>query len=349
MRESARRYCTQVSARDTSDDARDWSQLAELGWLAMPVPELDGGLGAGLLDLTIVSEEIGAALSHSPFVGCAVLPARLLARCTPGGARTEALAALAAGTRRFALAAHEPGRRDVLAPATHAIRQPDGGYRLNGFKSLVAGGPLAECVLVTAAVDAESRPLIFTVDTAAAGVQRRCYEALDGSAVADFHFDSVEVPPPIAGADIATSALQTAIDEATICLCADLIGGIDQAIQQTAAYLRLRKQFGRPLAEFQALQHAVAEMSIDANSTRSLLYRAIAAFAADDERQRVRAVAACAIKTAQIAKAVIGNAVHLHGGIGVTREYAVGRYLLRALVNERLLFDREQQLARYLQ
>src|SRR3546814_16936336 len=81
------------------------------------------------------------------------------------------------------------------------MRQPDGGYRLSGFKSLVAGGAQADGVLVTARTDAESRPLLFIVDTTAGGVQRRCYETLDGSAVADFQFDSVEVPAPLSDAD----------------------------------------------------------------------------------------------------------------------------------------------------
>src|SRR3546814_16991975 len=90
-------------------------------------------------------------------------------------------------------------------------------------------------------------------------------------------------------------------------------------------------------------------MSIDANSARALLYRAIAASVADDDRHRARAVAACAIKTAQVAKAITGNAVHLHGGIGIAREYTVGRFLLRALVNERLLCDRRKHLAGDLQ
>src|SRR3546814_589527 len=162
----------------------------------MPVAEADGGLGAELIDLAIVSEEIGAAPLRTPFVMGAVLPARVLARCASGEARAAALAALAAGTQRFALAAHEPDCRDLLTPTARAIRQPDGDYRLSGFKSLVAGGVQADGVLVTARTDAESRPLLFIVDTTAGGVQRRCYETLDGSAVADFQFDSVEVPAP---------------------------------------------------------------------------------------------------------------------------------------------------------
>lgn len=348
LRDSVRRYFAAAPAQGAPDDVRDWRQFAEFGWLAMPVAEADGGLEAGLVELSIVSEEIGAALSGAPFVAGAVLPARVLARCTPGEARTDALAALADGTRRFALAAYEPDRRYLLTPGTRAVRRADGGYRLSGDKTLVAGGAQADRVLVTAATEADARPLLFIVDVAAAGVRRHCYEAVDGTSLADFQFEAVQVAAPLADADHARSILEIALDETTICLCADLIGGMDQAIQQTAAYLRMRKQFGRALAEFQALQHAVAEMSIDANSVRSLLYRAIAAFASGDDRQRQRAVAACAIKTLQIAKTLTGSAVHLHGGIGMTCEYSVGRYLLRALVNERLLCDREQQLDRYM-
>ncbi|HET8880870.1 MAG TPA: acyl-CoA dehydrogenase family protein [Solimonas sp.] len=348
LRDSVRRYF-ENAGDDADDDTRDWRQFADFGWLAMPVPEADGGLDAGLVDLAIVCEEIGAALARAPFVAGAVLPARVVARCPAAAARTAILSALADGTQRYALAAYEaPRRYELSSPATRAERAADGRYRISGGKTLVAGGAQADRLLVTAAIGSDARPALFVVDARAAGVRRRVYAAVDGLPVADFEFAAVDAGAPLALPDAAPSALDAALDEATICLCADLIGGIDQAVRQTAAYLRLRKQFGRPLAEFQALQHTVAEMSIEANSARSLLYRAIAAHGTDDAAQRVRAVAGCAIKTQQVAKWVAGTAVHLHGGIGMTCEYAVGRHLLRALVGERLLADREHQLARYL-
>lgn len=193
------------------------------------------------------------------------------------------------------------------------------------------------------------RPVLFIIGTARAGIHRRVFETIDGVEVADFTFKGAVVASAemIAGADTAIQILQDALDEAIICLCAETLGGMDQAISLAADYLKLRKQFGRPLAEFQALQHTLAEMWIEANSARSMIYRAIAALGASGAERR-RAISGCSIKLMQAAKWVAGTAVHLHDGIGMSCEYPVGHFLRRVLVSERLLGDREYHLGRYL-
>ena len=239
-------------------------------------------------------------------------------------------------------------------PVTRAILMPDGSYRLSGSKSLVAGGAQADQLVVSAVIAANhgatAEAALFVVDANRAGVCRRVYRTIDEVEVADCAFDAVAVAPTelLARTDAALTILQDSLDEANICLCAELLGCMDRAIQLTVGYLRTRKQFGRPLAEFQVLQHTVAEMSIEASSARSMVYRALAATGASTAERR-RATSGCSIKVMQAAKWVTSTAVHLHGGIGMTCEYPVGHYLRRVIVAERILGDREYHLARYLE
>ncbi len=346
LRDSARRYFSAAS-----DD--HWRHFADSGWLAMLVPEAHGGLGSPLEDVAILCEEMGRGLSPSAFIGGAILPARVLSRCPSSPEQAAIWSSIAEGSLRLAVAVHEPNRRYELLPRTKAVATADGSWLLSGEKSLVVGGANADRLIVSAVIDDyradPSRPALFVVDTQASGVSRRVFETIDSVKAADFRFEQAAVSATqlIAAPDRAPEILQAALDEASVCLCADILGGMDRAIELTAAHLKMRRQFGQALADFQALQHTVAEMWIDANSARSILYRAIAALGASPI-ERGRAVSACCVKLMQTAKQVTGLAIHLHGGIGVSTEVPVGHYLRRVLVAERLFGDREHHLQRYL-
>lgn len=353
LRESVRRFVAAEQSfekrrrRLADGGAGDWASFAELGWLAMAVDEEAGGLGSGLADIAIVCEELGRGLSLEPFVACGVLPARILNRAV----RTPAVAALledVAGGARMAVALHEPaGRYELLQPRAVATRQADGSYRLGGRKLLTVGGGAAERLIVSAWL--ADGCALFVVDAQTTGVERRTYRTLDDVDAADFGLSDVRIEADrlLTFAGGAQPSLEAALDEARVCLCADAVGGMDAAVTMTADYLKVRTQFGRPLADFQALQHAVAEVFVDAVGARAMLCQAIGALGADAGSRR-RAVAGCKVKVMEAAKEVFGTAVHLHGGIGVTSEYPVGHYLRRALVAERLFGDSEFHLQAYL-
>lgn len=337
LRDSARRYLAQAGGAS-------WQGYAELGWLAIAAPEDAGGLGGGMADLAILAEELGRALAPEPFVDGAVLATRLVDRLVVGHRREALLGEMIAGTRRLAAALYEPGRRYELAPQTTAVRD-GGGYRLSGTKVLVMDGAAADDLLVTAALD--GGVALFLVGREQAGVDGRAYRTVDRRDCADFRLDvTVEADRLLSGN--ALDAVEDALDEARLCLCADMLGGMDSAIEMTAEYLKTRTQFGQKLATFQALQHSVADLFIDADSVRSSLLRAIAAFGGERTERR-KAVSACWVNTFETAKRVTGMAVHLHGAIGFTTEYRVGHYLRRAIVSERLFGDVEFHLARYME
>jgi len=359
LRDSARQFIStelsfEMRRRRLAETGPDdtWKRFAELGWLAMPVPEEFEGLGSTIADLTLMCEEMGRGLCVQPFVAGAVLPARLLATAVATSGH-PVLTDLATG-RRVAVAAYEKGRRyEVLRPHTLAARQADGSYRLQGSKLLVGGGGEADIFAVVANTDTgeggEPEVSIVLVDARAKGVSRRCYRGLDDGELADVMFEGVTLAASevLARGQVAVDAIERAFDEAAVCQCADAVGAMSRALELTAEYLHMRRQFGKTLAEFQALQHEIAEMFIDVSDAKSMLYHAVAALDGT-ARERRKGVSGCKVKVMAAAKRVTGMAVHLHGGIGVTTEYPVGHYLRRLMVSERLYGDHEHHLQRYL-
>lgn len=344
LRDSARRCLAGLG--DVASPQR-WRSFADLGWTAMAVSEAPGGLGSSTGDLALLAEEFGRALERESIVAGAMLPALLIELAGGGPRAGQMLSGIASGECRYALAVCEPKRRYALDPAMHAFSQPDGSFRLRGRKVLVASGGHADRLIVSARRerDGGGEPALFVVDVTAPGLHRAAYEMLDGGDAADVEFHDVAAAELLcAGADV-PSLIEDALDLAVIGQCAELVGGMDRCIELTVAHLKTRKQFGRALAEFQALQHAVAELFIDAYAARSILYRAIGSAQAP-RAQRVMTVSGCKIKVVECAKRIAGSAVHLHGGIGVSSEYPVGHYLRRAVVAERLYGDLEHHLQR---
>ena len=189
---------------------------------------------------------------------------------------------------------------------------------------------------------------LLMVEAGNAAVRVSHYATIDDGGATDVRFEQVEVGSDALLGITTVDAIEDVLDEARLALCADALGALERAVEITADYLKTRTQFGQPLANFQALQHSVVEIHIDADSIRSSLYNAIAAFHRGDRDDRRRAVSSCWVKTFDAAKGIAGMAVHLHGGIGMTTEYPVGHYLRRVMVSERSFGNVEFHLARYM-
>ncbi len=347
LRDSARRCLSELAK--TMPSPKRWRHFADLGWTAMAVPEAAGGLGSSIADLAVLAEEFGRALEPESLVAGAMLPAAVLGMAGAGAG--SLLSEIATGETRAALAVYEPQRRYSLQPALRATQQSESSFCLEGRKLLVVSGAQADRLVVSASLaraGAAQEPALFVVDATARGLGRTAYETLDGRACADFEFDGVVATDLLLCGASVPALVEDALDRAVISQCAELVGGMDRCIELTVEHLKTRRQFGRPLADLQALQHAVAELFMDAYAARSILYRAIGS--ADASRaERQQAVSGCKIKVVECATRVAGAAVHLHGGIGVSTEYAVGHYLRRAIVAERLYGDLEHHLKRRLE
>ena len=330
-----------------TDEGRDpahWATFAELGWLGAGLGEDRGGFGGGAAENAVIAQELGRALVNEPFA--AHVAAINLLAATESDTVRAIIEPVIMGEERVAAALHEPQARGDFRQIT-ARYEPDGkGWRLHGAKSLVENATGAEHMLVPAR--GELGLAVFLVATGASGVGRRIYRLLDSRHVCDFTFADVAVGPEalVVMGSHADEALALAIDQALVVQSAEAVGTMDAAIHATRDYLQTRKQFKAPLASFQALQHRMADMLIELEMTRSLLFHAIGAMSGPAGR---RAAATSALK-AQAASAglhVTREAIQMHGGIGLTEELAISHYYRRLYVSARLLGDEAVHLDRF--
>jgi len=322
--------------------AQNWQLFAENGWLAAALPEAGGGLGGSVVDTALIAQQLGRALVIEPYLGCAVLAAQTLAAAASAEQQARWLPGLACGEQRYALAfAEAASNGDPSIVEMQALRSGD-GYVLNGSKTLVLGANGASGYIVSARLHGAQAPhdiALFLVDATAPGVSARAWLLHDGSRAADLHFAQVRVgDEALLGAPAGgLAALREGLAHAVAALCAELVGAMEKAIEMTAEYLKVRRQFGVPIGSFQALQHRLADMVAELEVARSMLYALLASIENDSAAQRDHTVSMAKSLVGRAAKYVCGQAIQLHGGIGMTEEYAVGHYFKRAVVAD-LLF-----------
>jgi len=311
-----------------------WSQLAELGILGMPFSEEVGGFGGGAVDAMVVMEEFGKGLVVEPFVPSIVCAGGFLKHAGTTAQQEEHLAAMIGGERVFAFAYAEPqGRFDYHDLVTTAKKDGE-GYTLSGHKSVVTGAPWASHLIVTARTGGERRDAdgvsVFIVDKASDGVTTRDYETVDGRRASEVYFENVSL-----GADALIGEegaglplIELVTDEAIAALCAEACGAMKVAHTMTLEYSKQRKQFGVPIGKFQVLQHRMVDMYTAYETAVSLTYLATLKLGAP-EKERKRHVSAAKVGLGQSARLIGQEAVQIHGGNGVTDEYAIGHYFKR--------------------
>ena len=314
-----------------------WAQLAELGILGMPFSEEDGGFGGGAVDAMIVMQEFGTGLVIEPFVPTVVCAGGFLKHAGTAAQKEDHLAAIIAGERVFAFAYAEPrGRYDYADLETTAKKQGD-AYVLNGHKAVVIGAPWASHLIVTARTSGERRDhdgvSVFIVDKASEGVVTRDYETVDGRRASEVYFENVSVAPDalIGEEGKALPLIEQVTDEAIAAQCAEACGAMKVAHAMTLEYSKQRKQFGVPIGKFQVLQHRMVDMYTAYESSVSLTYLATLKLG-EDAAERKRAVSAAKVGVGQAARLVGQEAVQIHGGNGVTDEYAIGHYFKRLTI-----------------
>ena len=333
-------------------DRERWQALAELGWLALPFEEEDGGFGGDAVDLMVLMEQFGRGLVTEPYLATVVTCGGLLRAATPDQ-RARFLAPLVAGESLWAFAFAEPRGRYNLADITTSAARDGDGYRLQGEKIAVLNGPAADWLLVTARTDGERRDAqgisLFAVEAGSAGVSRDDYPLVDGSPGASIRFDSVEVPADqlIGEAGAALPLVEDAIAQAIVAMGAEALGAMDALLEQTVEYTKTREQFGQPIGRFQTLQHRMADMYLECQSLRSLLYYA-AILRKEGREDAAQAASALKVKLGDAGRFVSQQAVQLHGGIGMTDELGVSHYFKRLLLLNTLFGDSEHHLSRYL-
>jgi alkylation response protein AidB-like acyl-CoA dehydrogenase len=358
LRESASRFVREQYgfearrkwAADSGWSPERWGQYAEMGWLSLSIPEQFGGLGCSFVETALVAEELGRGIALEPFVGCAVLAARLIERAdAPGlGAQREALlAGIADGSAITLLAHSEPGSRFELDSVQAQARATETGWVIDGTKMMVPGAPSAAHFIVSARLEGQGTAL-FLVHREAVVLQ--AYSLIDGTRAGDLELHGVAVGKDamLAAPGRAAPLIEEAMDRAALAQVAEGLGCMEAVLALTSEYLKTRQQFGQPIGKFQALQHRMSEMFVEVQETRSILYRGIAHLDGAPAARK-QAVSAAKVMLGSAGRFVGGQGIQLHGGIGVTDEYQVGHYYKRLLALEKLYGDSDWHLDRFIQ
>jgi alkylation response protein AidB-like acyl-CoA dehydrogenase len=302
--------------------AQAYQELAELGLTALYVPEVHGGMGMGPVEGMVVMESLGRGMLLEPLAATLVCSA-VLAQHADAAVQAAWLPRLASGEARVALAHQEPkARYDLTHCDTHA--QPQGhGHAITGHKSLVPCGDSAQAFIVPAMLN--QRIALFLVEAGATGCHTRGYTLQDGSRAAEL---TLQQTPATCITQDGAHVLAQAVDIGIALACAEAIGVMDKTLLTTADYLNTRKQFGVPIASFQALRHRLADMKMQLELARSMSYYATLKLEAPDAERRM-ALSRAKVQLGQSMRYVGQQAVQLHGGIGVTDEYIVSHYFKR--------------------
>jgi alkylation response protein AidB-like acyl-CoA dehydrogenase len=224
-----------------------------------------------------------------------------------------------------------------------------GTWRLDGAKSVVVRGDSADRLIVSARVSGDRHDAdgigLFLVDPQASGVARRAYPMRDGTHAADIALSSVEAEP-LGEPGAALPVIERVTEAAIAATSADAVGGMETMLAMTVEYLKTRQQFGKPIGANQALQHRATEMMIAMEQGRSLAMLAAVMIDDDNAAQRAHDISTAKVGVGQAARFVSQNAVQLHGGIGMTDEYAVGHYFRRCMVIEHSFGDTGYHLSK---
>ena len=338
---------------DRGWEPETWAKMAEYGWLGVAYPVDQGGFGGSFVDVALILEQLGRSLVPEPFIASVVLAGGLISKLGTPEQIEKFLAPMIAGETSLALAyAENQSRYDLTDCRTKAEKSGD-GYVLTGQKTWVLNGHVADRTVVlarTSGADIDKNGLsLFIVDGDAPGLSRLRVHCMDGQSAGLIKLDGVEV-----GADRLLSAegaaigdLEWAIDRGAAAACAESQGCLSELFTRTVEYLKERKQFGRAIGSFQALQHRAADMFAEVELCKGTMY--LAAIHADDDDGDTRKAEISVAKT-QLTKGgwlVQENAVQLFGGIAVTDEQDTGLFFKRVRVLQSLFGDADFHTARF--
>lgn len=315
---------------DTAHDAELWRKMAEQGWTGLPFAEEYGGMGLGLVDLAAACEEMGTALVPGPYLATVPLAGTLLAAAGSDAHKRRYLSAICKGEALGTLALLESSAS--WDPDAVALQLADGV--LNGQKLFVWDAAIATFLIVAVRLGPELALVI--VDRHAPGVSIDAQPAMDMTRkLYSVNFTGVPVTSDavLATGDNARQALSRAMDVATVALAAEMTGGMQRMLDLTVAYAKTRKQFGKPIGQFQAVQHMCADMLIWTEASRSAVY--YAAWALQENVAEAPLAVSVAKSYASDAYREAGNrGIQVHGGMGFTWENDIHLYYRRAKASE---------------
>jgi alkylation response protein AidB-like acyl-CoA dehydrogenase len=341
-------------SKDAVGFSRDlWKAFAEMGFSGLLVPENFGGSGLGCVEAGVVMEEIGRNLMPSPFLATAVLAASALSRGGSAAQQAEYLPKIADGSLLAALAVDEGAKHRPLLTKLQAVRSGN-GFKLTGDKSFVVDGHTAGLLIVAArtagAVGEREGLTLFLVDPRTKGIETERTAMVDSHNAARIRFDNVEVNADgvLGEVDRGGALLEGVLNIGRGAVASEMVGVSEEVFNRTVGYLRERKQFGKLIGEFQALQHRAAQLYIDIEITRAAVLKALQTLDANFENAAA-AVAVAKARAGTTATLAVQEGVQMHGGMGMTDQFDIGFFMKRARVCQEMFGDSNfhaDQLAR---
>ena len=326
----------EFAASDDGYSKDVWQTFAELGWLAVPFSEADGGFDGGPIDIMVIMQLFGKGLIVEPYLANVVMAGGVLKRSATATQKDRWLQPLISGELQAALAFTEPQSRYDLANIVTTARADGDDWVIDGKKSMVFNGGNAEIIIVparTGSGQADTNGIsLFAVPGDADGVAVTSYPTVDGHQAADIEFSGARVGSDalLGDVDNGFDVLDAVMDEATLAVCAEAVGIMQVLKDKTVQYSKERVQFGVPIGSFQALQHRMVDMLTACEQSQSLLMWATMVNAEGSEDAK-HAVSSIKYQVGTVGRTVGEEAVQLHGGMGVTWELDVAHYFKRLI------------------
>lgn len=319
-----------------------WETFAELGWLGAGLSEEAGGFGGGAIENAIIAEELGRGLVTEPFIAH-VIATQILA-ATGENHADELMESMISGESRIVPALQEAEGRGDWQVVECRVEGTGNDLRLNGSKTLVEGAARADQFIVSGR--SANDVGLYLVDARDPGVALTPYRTVDNRRVADIALTGASAREL---ARDAGGVIAKAMDHGLLTLCGEALGIMDAALWATRDYLKVRRQFGTAIGNFQALQHRMADMLIETEMARSILFHALGKIDAANEDERISAISAAKAIFARAGTYVGGQAIQLHGGIGVTEELNISHFYRRLFVMARQFGDADYHIDRFAQ
>jgi pimeloyl-CoA dehydrogenase small subunit len=329
-----------------------WSQFAEQGLLGLPFAEEFGGFGGTAQEVMLVMQAFGRVLVLEPYFPTVVLAGAALNAAGTPDQKASILPAIAEGSLKMAFAHSERQARYDLTDVVTTARRSGSGWTLDGSKTVVAHGEAADKLIVSARTSGERYDeegiTLFLVDTSAPGVARRGYVSRDDTRAADVSLSNVAVTQAEILGEVGNGLpiIQRVVEAGIAATAGETVGAMEAMNEMTLEYSKTRVQFGNPIGTYQVVQHRLADMFMAQEQGRSMAMLATMSIENPDEAARARDIALAKVGIGQAGRYVSQSAVQMHGGIGMTEEYAVGHYFRRCMVIERLFGDPAYYLAK---
>lgn len=329
-------------SRDPDGVSRDlWRAFGEMGFSGVVIPEEDGGSGLGAVEAGVIAESLGRTLTPSPFMGSSVLAATVL-KAAGSEAQKQWLGRIAAGEAILSLAVDEGPKHAPAKIAARAERSGN-GFKLNGAKGFVLDGHIADALIVAARIQQEGADdglTLFLIDPATPGVTVERTVMVDAHNAARVTLSDVQIDADavIGAVGEGQGPLDAALTLGRACAASSLVGAGDQAFKITLDYLKTRKQFGKLIGEFQALQHRAAHLFTELELAKAATLAALQAIDAG-RTDAEQAAGIAKAKAGRVAELAVQEAVQMHGGVGMTDEFDVGLFMKRVRVLNELLGD----------